>query len=129
MTNGIIISGRQRNLLYRPILDFISVASDAYHAASHGLYEEADRLGLQTCEELTFVLADLGWREREADEVIRVATPPWIVRRVVNRILDGAKHEMFQGTQAEVRKLEGEAGELRSTCEEVLAVLPAESKP
>lgn len=124
MSGAITISGRQRNLLYRPTLDFLSVADDAYLAAIHGRYEEADRLGLQTSEELTFVLADLGWRDRQADEVIQVLTPASIVRRVVGRILEGAKNEVFEGTRAEIRKLEREAGELRSACEDLLAALP-----
>jgi hypothetical protein len=126
VSGGITISGRQRNLLYKPTLDFLSVADDAYLAAIHGRYEEADRLGRQTCEELIFVLGDLRWRERQPDEVIRILTPPSIVRRVVGRILDGAKHEVFEGTQAEIRKLEREAGELRLACEDVLAALSSE---
>ena len=84
MSDGITISGRQRNLLYKPTLDSLSVADDAYLAAVHGRYEEADRLGRQTCEELIFVLSDLRWEERQADEVIRLITPPPIVRRVVS---------------------------------------------
>lgn len=127
MSGGITISGWQRNLLYKPTLDFLGVADDAYHAAVHGRYKEADRLGFQTCEELTFVLADLGWRERKADEVIHLRTPPLIVRRVVSRILEGAKHEVLEGSKAEIRKLEREAGELRLVCEEILATLPPES--
>lgn len=126
---GITISGRQRNLLYKAILDYLSVANDIYHAARHGLYEEAQRLALQTNEELIFVVSDLGWRGREADEVIPVRTPPSIVQRVVERILDEARREVFEGTQAEIRELEGEVRELWSACEEVLAVLPAEGAP
>jgi hypothetical protein len=128
VSGGITISGRQRNLLYGPTLDFLSVADDAYLAAIHGRYEEADRLGRQTCEELTFVLGDLRWRERQADEVIQLVTPPSIVRRVVGRILDGAKHEVFEGTQAEIRKLEWEARDLRLACEDVLTALPSETQ-
>jgi hypothetical protein len=128
VSDGIAISGRQRNLLYKPTLDFLSVADDAYLAAIHGSYEEADRLGRQTCEELTFVLGDLRWRERQPDEVIRLVTPPAIVQRVVSRILDGAMHEVFEGTQEEIRKLEREAGELRLACEDVLAALPTEDE-
>lgn len=127
MSGSVTISGRQRNLLYKPTLDFLSVADDVYLAAINGRYEEANRLGRQTCEELTFILGDLGWRERRADEVIQVITPPSIVRGVVSRILDGARHEVFEGTQAEIRKLESEAGELRSACEDILAVLPSEA--
>lgn len=45
MSGSITISGRQRNLLYKPTLDFLSVADDAYTVAIRGRYEEADRLG------------------------------------------------------------------------------------
>jgi hypothetical protein len=126
VSDAIAISGRQRNLLYKPTLDFLSVADDAYLAAIHGRYEEADRLGRQSCEELTFVLGDLRWRERQPDAVIRLVTPPSVVRSVVGRILDGTRHEVFEGTQEEIRKLEREAGELRAVCEDVLAGLPFE---
>ncbi|MDQ2632102.1 MAG: hypothetical protein M3Y75_14195 [Actinomycetota bacterium] len=68
MSSGINISGRQRNLLYEPTLDFLSVADDSYLAAVHGRYEKADWLGRQTCEELTFVLDDLRWGERQLGE-------------------------------------------------------------
>jgi len=47
MGDSITISGRQRNLLYKPTLDYLSVADDAYLAAVR--YEEVDRLGRQTC--------------------------------------------------------------------------------
>lgn len=123
MSGRITISGRQRNLLYKPTLDFLSVADDAYVAAIHGRYEEADRLALQTCDELLFVLGDLGWRERVADEVIPVVTPPSIVRRVVGRILDGATHEVFEGTESEIRRLREQERELCCTCEAVLSTL------
>lgn len=126
MSDSITISGRQRNLLYKPTLDFLSVADDAYTAAIHGRYEEADRLGRQTCEELMFVLGDLRWQERAEDEVIPLVTPPSIVRGVVGRILAGAKLEVFEGTPEEIRRLEREAGDLRAVCEEVLASLPPE---
>jgi hypothetical protein len=124
VSGPITISGRQRNLLYKPTLDFLSVANDAYVCAIHGRYEEADRLALQTCDELLFVLGVLGWRERAADEKIPVGTPPRIVRRVVSRILEGATHEVFEGTKEEIRKLEQDARELQSACETVLADLP-----
>jgi hypothetical protein len=57
------------------------------------------------------VLGDLGWREKRVDEVIEVVTSPSIVRRVVGRILEGATHEVFEGTQEEIRKLEQDARE------------------
>jgi hypothetical protein len=125
VSDRITISGRQRNLLYKPTLDYLSVADDAYVAAIHGRYEEADRLALQTCDELLFVLGDLGWRERSPDEVIPVVTPPSIGRRVVGRILDGATHEVFEGTEAEIRQLEERERELRSACEALLGALQA----
>jgi hypothetical protein len=108
VSDRITISGRQRNLLYKPTLDFLSVASDVYLSAIHGHYEEADRLAMQTCDELLFVLGDLGWLERREDEAIPVVTPPSIVRRVVSRILDGARHEVFEGTEAEIRPTQRE---------------------
>jgi hypothetical protein len=126
MSDRITISGRQRNLLYKPTLDFLSVANDAYLCAINGKFEEADRLAKQTCDELIFVRLDLGWKARRADETIEVATPPAVVRRVVSRILDGAEHEVFEGSRAEVQSLEQRQRELRSACEAVLAALPPE---
>ena len=129
MSQQATISGRQRNLLYKPVLDYLSVANDAYLVARAGRYEEADRLGRQTCEELAFVLTDLGWRERRADEVIQILTPPPIVRRVVGRVLEETQREVFEGTQAEIQKLEKESRDLRSACEAVLAALPSGGAP
>lgn len=126
---GITISGRQRNLLFKPILDFLESANDVYFAAKYGKYEEAFRLGLQTGEELTFLLGDLGLEEMPEDEVVHVRTSALIVRNVVGRILEGARNEVFEGSQAEIRKLEKETGELLVACEEVLAALPPEDKP
>lgn len=126
MSELITITGRQRNLLYLMTLDFMGAGSDAYHAASDGRYEEADRLALRTCDELTFVLNDLRWKERPDDEVIPVLTPPAIVRRVISRILADAEREVLEGTQTEINEFEQERRELRSACEAVLTDLPSE---
>ena len=126
LSGPITITGKQRNLLYLMTLDFMGAGSDAYHSASDGRYEEADRLALRTCDELTFVLNDLRWKERPDDEVIPLLTSPAIVRRVVNRILVDVEGEVLEGTQAEINEFEKERRELRSVCEDVLTELPLE---
>ena len=52
------------------------------------------------------MLGELRWQEREADEVIRLVTPPSIMRSVVGRILEGPKREGSEGTPEEIRRLE-----------------------
>lgn len=126
LSGPVTITGKQRNLLYLMALDFMGSGSDAYLAASDGRYEDADRLALRTCDELTFVLNDLRWKERPDDEVIPVLTPPAIVRRVVSRILVDVEREVLEGTQAEINEFEKERQEMRAACEDVLAELPSE---
>jgi GTP-binding protein EngB required for normal cell division len=122
------ISGKQHDLIQRAILRSLSVADDIYGAAMQKNYGEANELAIRTCQELTFLLADLEWEEKQDSDAIELITPPSIVRQVVSRILDKVKSEEFEGTEEEIRQLQEDSRELQSACEAVLTALPSEGQ-
>lgn len=115
------ISAEQRDLLYERIYRHLAGVDSLWHAVSDGKFEEADRLSLELCDELTLVVKDLGWGERDDDRPIALQTPPEIVRRVLERLC-GEAEELDQAI--DLREVADENRQLITACKELLASFP-----
>lgn len=120
MTRPILISPEQRDALYEQISIRLTRIDGIYRALEEQNFETADRLSGEVCDELHLVRRDLGWGERSDNQPIALASPPELLRRVLERFRREA-HEIEpeisgQGTLERNRRL-------IAVCDELLADL------
>jgi hypothetical protein len=114
------ISTEQRDLLYERIYRNLAGIDSLWNALSEGEFDRADRLSHELIDELTLVMNDLGWGERDDDQPIKLETSPEILRRVVERLHLEAKEldQVIDGREAA-----DENRRLSAACEELLNAL------
>lgn len=119
----LLISRKQRDLLYERIYRHLAGIDAVWLAASSGDFDKADRLSHILCDELTLVMDDLGWGVQNEDRHIEVSTSPLIVRGVLERLR--AEAEVLD-PDIDVCDAAAENRELIATCDQLLTSLHAQ---
>lgn len=115
----LLVSKKQRDLLFERIMRNLSRVDDLLLATQTGDSQTAERLGSNLCHEVTLVTKDLGWGARR-DGSRELSTSPLIVRDVLERLRDEAK---VLDPHIDLRDDAIENQELMRTCDELLVSL------
>ena len=121
----ITISAAERDLLYDRIMIHLSGIESVWLSAHHRDYDAAEQLGRQYSDQLLIVIDDLGWGETRGDEPVVLASPPDLIRRVINslrEVVEAEDADERKGREA-MRKAQEENQEVRAMCEVVLGQL------
>jgi hypothetical protein len=122
MTEGpIVISGEQRDALYRELLTHLNGIDDLRLAIEEEDFEKADRLAREFSDDIRLILDGIGWGEQGPDSVeIRIA--PSDLRRIMTRLRDQAaeRYETERPEQEAFRSNWDHTAIVRDACDEVL---------
>ena len=118
-SNRLVISQKQRDVLYEHIFRHLAGIDAVWLAASSGEFQKADRLSHILCEELSLVMEDLGWGS-PGREAVELSTSPHIVRRVLERLRSEAR---VLDPEIDLREAAASNSELITTCDQLLESL------
>jgi hypothetical protein len=126
VTPSILISAKQRDLLYDRILIHLSGIDAVYLAVEEQDFATADRLSREYSDELRLVMDDLGWGGKHEGE-IELTNSADVVRRVISRLRKNAEilEEQDEQLRTELQQREDRNRRVRETCDQILAKLDA----
>lgn len=118
------VTEKERDALYQGTLDHLSGLGDLAMVIEAGDYEEASRLGRDFCDDLRFVLDDLGWGEGPG-ETVELTTPPDVLSRLLPRLESQAREAERQEEEerATAIRQQAENQSLREACRRLLEEL------
>ncbi|HVD40223.1 MAG TPA: hypothetical protein VNC16_04370 [Solirubrobacterales bacterium] len=125
MSNGISITGEQRDALYRELLAHLNRIDDlrlAYEDEKD--LEKADRLAREFFDDLRLILGGIGWGD-DVPGPVTLTVPVDDLRRTLARLGEEAqqRHEDERAEQEAFRANFDHSEFVRATCEDVLSQL------
>jgi hypothetical protein len=115
------ISGDERDLLYRMVLDRIDVIDSVRVAIEERRWSIAQELASEFSDLLRFVCSDLGWGARPL-QAISVRTPPPVLRgaAIAIRTTARADRENCEREGDAHGELAGEASQIEDICDRII---------
>jgi hypothetical protein len=121
---SLTITAAQREALYDQILDRLSGIGDIALAIQAEKYADAERIGREYCDDLRFLLDDLGIGEGDG-EPVELSAPAEVLRRILPRLRERADNYTagLEPEWVEVSEMMERNRLVSEACEAVLAGL------